>query len=157
MQFTSDVQNSVDLDGIQETILNTKVTLPLREILGMSSGLQKRFAGLTRTRREVRTAAAAIEEVHKCEGVLIDDDTGGYSAEVSYDEENENLVKTMERYAATVGLGQQKFYAMATGVIEGKFGGEHVKLLIDSGSELNLIMRRVYEQTNETLDEDGKR
>ena len=157
VQFTSDVQNSVDLDGIQETILNMKVTLPLREILGMSSGLQKRFAGLTRTRREVRTAAAAIEEVHECEGVLIDDDTGGYLAEVLYDEENENLVKTMERYAAAVGLEQQKFYAMVTGIIEGKFGGKHVKLLIDSGSELNLIMRRVYEQTNETLDEDGKR
>ena len=52
VRYTSDVQDSVDLDSIEDQILNAKVTLPLRQILGMSSELQKRFAHLTKTHGE---------------------------------------------------------------------------------------------------------
>jgi hypothetical protein len=47
--FTSTVQDMVDSDVIQAKILETMITLPLKEIIGISSDLQKQFAGLTKT------------------------------------------------------------------------------------------------------------
>ena len=47
--FTSTVQDMVDGDVVQAKILDTLITLPLKEILGVSTDLQKHFAGLMKT------------------------------------------------------------------------------------------------------------
>jgi hypothetical protein len=57
--FTSTIQEMADGDVIQSHILDTMITLPLRDILGMSADLQKRFAGLTKTQREYSQKVAA--------------------------------------------------------------------------------------------------
>ncbi|KAF9800796.1 hypothetical protein IEO21_10296 [Rhodonia placenta] len=46
---------------------------------------------------------------------------------------------------------------MACGVLEGKFGSEQETFLIDSGSELNLVTWRVWEQSCVDMDSDGSR
>ena len=52
VKFTSDIQESVSFDDIQGEILGAKVTLTLREVIAMAPTLQKRLAGLVKTRRE---------------------------------------------------------------------------------------------------------
>ena len=48
--FTSTIQDMADGDAIQTRILDTIVTLPLCDIIGISADLQKQFANLTKTR-----------------------------------------------------------------------------------------------------------
>jgi hypothetical protein len=47
--FTSMVQEMVNSDVVQAKILETMITLPLKEVIGISTDLQKRFTGLTKT------------------------------------------------------------------------------------------------------------
>ncbi len=51
-RFTSDVQESISLESIQKQLLETKVTMSLQEILGVSPELQKRLQAMVKTRRE---------------------------------------------------------------------------------------------------------
>ncbi len=52
LRFSSAVQDSVSIADVEDHVLNTKITLTLRECLGMSANLQKRFGALVKTRRE---------------------------------------------------------------------------------------------------------
>lgn len=49
--FSSIIQDSIDGADVQDHILNTQVMLMLKEILGVSVDLQKRFSNLVRTKR----------------------------------------------------------------------------------------------------------
>ncbi|KIJ25916.1 hypothetical protein M422DRAFT_273053 [Sphaerobolus stellatus SS14] len=53
--FTSDIQEQASVEAIERTILDQVVTLPLRDILGVSPALQKRIQEITKTRREYLT------------------------------------------------------------------------------------------------------
>ncbi|GLB41123.1 hypothetical protein LshimejAT787_0903380 [Lyophyllum shimeji] len=50
--FTSSIQESFDALALQEQILSTPITLTLGSLLGSSPEMQRRFANLTKTRRE---------------------------------------------------------------------------------------------------------
>ncbi|GLB40078.1 hypothetical protein LshimejAT787_0705880 [Lyophyllum shimeji] len=50
--FTSSIQESFDALSLQEQILSTPITLTLGSLLGSSPEMQRRFANLTKTRRE---------------------------------------------------------------------------------------------------------
>lgn len=144
---------------MQDKILETPVTLPLREILGMAPELQKRFAALTRTRKEA--ASWSVEAIETGEQGIEDDARTSYnedpgSAMLAYTTAEE-LYGLLERYAGAVAIGSKRFYAMACGFLHGKFGTEQVTFLVDSGSELNLITRRIWEQAGVDMDEDGSR
>lgn len=166
IRYTSDVQDTVSIDAIQDMILNTKVTLPLRDIIGMSAELQKRFSSITKTRREVRTSATVVEELEDDESRYVveesEDEEGtpqeiGYGVQLTYDQETEDLEEIIERYAAAVAIGPRRFFAMATGIVSGYFGATKVTYLVDSGSELNLISKSAFDRSNVDLDEDGAR
>lgn len=62
---------------MQDKILETPVTLPLREILGMAPELQKRFAALTRTRKEA--ASWSVEAIETGEQGIEDDARTSYN------------------------------------------------------------------------------
>ena len=47
--FTSTVQDMINSDVVQSKILDTLITLPLKEIISISADMQKRFTGLTKT------------------------------------------------------------------------------------------------------------
>ncbi|THH15646.1 hypothetical protein EUX98_g9432 [Antrodiella citrinella] len=192
-RFTSSIQEEVSLEAVQDQILGTKITLALRDVIGMSPELQKRFSSLTKTRREIGRASATelffqstddrdtgantsrqradasatievVTSVAECiqEGVsavLTTDDESQSAALLSYDPGCEDLNEIMERYVHAIAMGPspKKFFAMVTGIVKGKFGTEDITFLVDSGSELNLITRRVWEQSHVDLDPDGGR
>ncbi len=78
-------------------------------------------------------------------------------AYMTWNKDGEDMHEVLERYANAVALGREKNYAVPAGLITGVFGSEKVTFLVDSGSELNLITRRVWEQSEVPIDEDGKR
>ncbi|KAF9799041.1 hypothetical protein IEO21_10629 [Rhodonia placenta] len=123
----------------------------------MAPKLQKRFAALTRTRKEA--ASRSVEAIETGEQGIEDDARTSYnedpgSAMLAYTTAEE-LYGLLERYAGAVAIGSKRFYAMACGFLHGKFGTEQVTFLVDSGSELNLITRRIWEQAGVDMDEDG--
>ncbi|KAI0323387.1 hypothetical protein GY45DRAFT_1406736 [Cubamyces sp. BRFM 1775] len=154
-RFTSDLQESVAVENLQEQILNTKVTLTLREVLAMSPQLQKRLQTLTRTRREFDTKAcnASVSWQEPVQSLPVHE-PGAASVTFATGEDLEELVV---RYADAVVLGNARLFAMASGMVEGVFGDQKVRFLVDSGSELNLISRATWERANLTVDRDGSR
>ncbi|KIP01283.1 hypothetical protein PHLGIDRAFT_39869, partial [Phlebiopsis gigantea 11061_1 CR5-6] len=157
-RFTSTIQEQVSLDGVEKQLLGTKIALTLREILGMSPELQKHMQSLVKTRREFANRAGewdlGMSEADPEVVALRTDEPG--AAIVAFGE-TEDLRAILERYAHAVALGSRKHFAMQSGLVQGNFGSEKVTFLIDSGSELNVIARRVWEQTDVPVDSDGSR
>jgi hypothetical protein len=170
--FTSTVQEMADGNAIQARILDTVITLPLREILGISADLQKRFANLTKTRREyshkAATTAHSYLEDHECSSEGESDresETNDQYQETSTDASrlqfsynaNEDVHEILERYTSAVSLQAAPLFAMATGRFEGSMAGHNVIFMVDTGSELNLMSEEFYRRTALPLDHDGAR
>ncbi|KZT07976.1 uncharacterized protein LAESUDRAFT_698039 [Laetiporus sulphureus 93-53] len=176
-RFTSQIQDSVSMEEVQMRLLDTEVSLPLRALLGVSPELQKRMTGLTRLRREASIRAAegeVLEEIMtpgtrtskvKLEDELEEQDRaeaeneGGYPSGAAYltCATTEEAMHILDRYASAIVVEPKRYFAMACGTVQGKFGTEDCTFLVDSGSELNLITQRVYDRAGVELDSDGSR
>ncbi|RDX42281.1 hypothetical protein OH76DRAFT_1488785 [Lentinus brumalis] len=139
LRFSSEIQDSVSVASLEDHILGTRVTLTLRECLGMSTSLQKRMAALVKTRRDFGAAnpsesAAAHALSHDAPTA----DPGGpaqhLEAEISFTQGMERLDDLLDRYAASIALADSRH-----------------------GSELNLASQRLYDPKTMNLDEDGSR
>jgi Aspartyl protease len=172
--FTSTIQDMADGDAIQSRILDTIITLPLRDIIGILTDLQKRFANLTKTRREYaqKTATTARAtgsyEDHDCQsGDESDCDSDADNErqenaattsrlQFSYGA-HENVEDILQRYTSAVSLQAAPLFAMATGRFEGSMADKTVTFMVDTGSELNLMSAEFYRRTALPLDNDGAR
>ena len=145
--FTSTVQDMVDSDVVQTKILDTLITLPLKDILGISADLQKQFAGLTKTRCEYTTKtvmaepmddarvveSAYIEELYGDEEFYeeIEDAAPTYSTvHLSYTE-NKDLDEVLLRYSSAVKVVSSPLFAMTTGRFSGNLAGQEVTFMVD--------------------------
>ena len=169
--FTSSIQEMIDGDVVQQKILNTLITLPLKEILGISPDMQKRFSGLTKTRREYTSKLVIATPHDETDGVIQEEYSPGVRTSskavadrfqhselhVSFDEETEDVEEILIRYSSAVKIHTNSLFAMTTGHFEGILAGHHVSFMIDTGSELNLIADALFRQTNLALDHDGAR
>ncbi|RDX40169.1 hypothetical protein OH76DRAFT_1366643 [Lentinus brumalis] len=162
LRFSSEVQDSVSVSSLEDHILGTRVTLTLRECLGMSTSLQKRMAALVKTRRDFGSSIpseSAATHALSC-GVPAADPGGPaqhLEAEISFTQGMERLDDLLDRYAASIALADSRQFAMVSGVIELVFAGKKAAFLVDSGSELNLASQRLYDPKTMNLDEDGSR
>ncbi|RDB30943.1 hypothetical protein Hypma_004877 [Hypsizygus marmoreus] len=59
--FTSSIQDMVDGEALQDKILSTPITVTLRELIGSSADLQRRFANLTKIRREYTDKTVSLQ------------------------------------------------------------------------------------------------
>ena len=138
--FTSDVQEMYDLDQIiREKVNKTIIQLELRELLALSTFLQKSVSNMTKTRCEYNTKPMMVNIVE----VLDEEEyslalAGGYDEELSYslpedvysdaayvqsciglefDEAMESKEEIMIRYASAVKIHPmpQLLFAMVTG------------------------------------------
>ncbi|GLB39066.1 hypothetical protein LshimejAT787_0602280 [Lyophyllum shimeji] len=180
--FTSTVQESVDMDRLQEKILSTAVTVTVRDLIGCSPELQRRFANLTKTRREYndkpdRPVTAhlveSFEDDYDIDYATFGDEYDWSTANVEYDADaaaadedyseeitspalsqrriEESLIKVdydpaedddqsiYRRYASAIRVIVEPLFAMVTGRFQGKFNGHAVYIMIDTGSELNIV------------------
>ncbi len=163
LRFTSDVQDSVSVASMEDHILGTRVTLTLRECLGMSTSLQKRMAALVKTRRDFgstqRPPESATAHASANAASVADSSSAAphLEAEISFTQGSEHLDDLLDRYAASVALADSRQFAMVSGVIQVVFAGRKADFLVDSGSELNLASQRLYDPKVMKLDKDGSR
>jgi hypothetical protein len=165
--FTSTIQEMIDSDVIQQKILDTLITLPLKEILGVSPELQKRFSGLTKTRREYTSKPVIAASADDCQGpspsisnVVLSDssvDVFAHSELLLSYHETEDVEDILIRYSSAIKIHTNPLFAMTTGRFEGTLAGHRVLFMVDTGSELNLISSELFHQTSLALDVDGAR
>jgi hypothetical protein len=174
--FTSTVQDMVDGDVVQAKILETLITLPLKEIIGISADLQKRFAGLTKTRREYSTKtviAEPMDDHYENDSAYITElfEDGEDGHECNYEDEQESTYSTVHlsygkdedldsvllRYSSAVKVVASPLFAMTTGRFGGTIAGQDVTFMVDSGSELNLMSEDLHGRTGVPIDLDGAR
>ena len=179
--FTSTVQDMVNGEVIQNKILDTLITLSLKEVIGISADLQKRFAGLTKTRREYTTKAVTAQslddyygEGHRGNDLAyieeLDDTEQTYECEEETDNgsptystvhlsyrDDEELDGILLRYSSAVKMVTSPLFAMTTGRFSGTLAGQDVTFMVDSGSELNLISEDLHGRTGVAIDLDGAR
>lgn len=159
VRFTSNLQESVDVEAIQNQILETKLTMSLRDVLAMSPHLQKRLGSLVKTRREFETHTSKVGAVECFEGEASDRHSAslpGMALQMTFDR-SEDLGHLLERYADVIVVQRTRLFAMASGLVEVVFGNRRATFLVDTGSELNLVSRSLWEATSVPVDKDGSR
>jgi hypothetical protein len=159
---TSDLQNLVDMEAVQKKVLSAPLTLSVQEVIGISPMLQKRVQDLTRSRREYVNKAGEFElytehaeeflRDHDDESHLISPESALNAAIGSGD-----VPDFLDRYANAISFSVVRYYAMACGTFKARIGEEIVNVLVDTGSELNLIYSRVAERAALPNDHDGAR
>jgi hypothetical protein len=113
---------------------------------------------MVKTRREfhARSGEWSTEQQDSIESLCQMDTAEPSVALLTFDRKKDNWYNIVERYANAVALGAKKNFARIVGLVEGLFGREKVTYLVDSGSELNLITRCVWEQAGDLeIDKDS--
>ena len=78
-------------------------------------------------------------------------------ASITFVQGQEELTDLLQRYAASIALGQPRKFAMVSGFVTFVFGDQKAVFLIDTGSELNLVNHSLWKRTGPTMDPDGAR
>ncbi|PIL33553.1 hypothetical protein GSI_04176 [Ganoderma sinense ZZ0214-1] len=179
VKFTSEIQDSVSFDSVQDELLGTK----------------KRIANLVKTRRDfehkpasaqagtatsidvISLESPATQAASSQPSVTLTSDRvlpehtvrqlaelvaetsadGVLEAEISFVQGREQLGDLLERYAASIALGHPRKVAMISGYVTVIFGDQRAIFLIDSGSELNIINYSLWKRTSLKMDPDGAR
>ncbi|KAJ7125853.1 hypothetical protein C8R46DRAFT_927523 [Mycena filopes] len=156
----SQIQERADAKAVFEGTLQTPVTLPLLELIGLSPQLQKLFTDATRSKREYDTKSAEYS-VHfsdpEAETIGYEahsEDTGPKTvyADASFDEVKTFLVNYGSAIAKTP---EDRYFAMSTGSIKVHIGDVELTAMIDTGSELNLASVSVPSRCNLPVDFEG--
>ncbi|SJL10028.1 uncharacterized protein ARMOST_13410 [Armillaria ostoyae] len=147
--FTSDIQEMSDPKAVMNTLMNLDVTIPLFQLVGNSTVLQKMMAEATRTKREYTTKQAeyltsedelyAVEDIDQFERMAASagcsrDGTRHFHCEDSY-----HMHEFLRRYGNAIAqVPSTRYFAMATGSFHLTINGTDFTAMIDTGSELNL-------------------
>lgn len=162
MQFTTDLRRKVNIQQVMTQIYDQEVKLPLGIILGISGEVSKELNSATRTHKDyVGKSAEYPKEARSV--TRFDSDSDYYSDdEADYSDDSEWDDYQFRAIAHTTGVNELKrmldrnLYAMGTGKLDVKVGNaEGISGMIDTGSELNLISRRLQEQLGLPMDPAG--
>ena len=151
--YTSDLKDKVSIKEVADHILDSRIEIPLKMILASSTDLQREIGTQTRIRRDYAAKAA--------EFVYHDPELDGgirlhpYSPDQTGSENVRNLLERYSYNIAPIGTNNMKYFALGTGCIRGSINGLSARMLVDSGSELNIMPRRVFDAANLPLDPDG--
>ncbi|KAJ7301936.1 hypothetical protein DFH08DRAFT_723663 [Mycena albidolilacea] len=155
--ITSEIQERADAKAVFENVMNTQITLPLLEVVGLSPQLQKLFTEATRSKREYITKTAeyssdVFENNLPVERLNADSYPNRVYTEASTDEIREFLVN----YGSTIAkVPEGRYFAMSTGSLTLQIGDIELSAMLDTGSELNLASRSVPARCNLPVDFEG--
>lgn len=151
-RYTSDVQEGVSVSDITTQMLETPITIPIRSLLAASPELQKTLASMTKTRREYMAPSteytAAPSEYTTCRATS--------EAQVHIGA-HEQPAEILHRYAHAVSMDSSKFYAKAVCTLTAVISGQPVNCMVDTGAELSIMSRSVYDRLRLAMDTDGRR
>jgi hypothetical protein len=138
-------------------MMNTQITLPLLEVIGLSPQLQKLFTEATRSKREyvaklAEYSSKSVDNNLRSERPLTDSYPSHVYTEASTDEIRESLVN----YGSAVAkVPEGRYFAMSTGSVTLQIGDIELRAMLDTGSELNLASRSVPTRCNLPVDFEG--
>ena len=154
-RYTTEVQDSVQVQDVFQKIMDQPVNVSVRELLGTSVGISKLLQEATKTQRKliVSEVPEGNKQLHKANRVFYyrtDDET-----DYETDDEEEEEEEVQEPYyvrKASAQMDPYRFLAMATGKFTGHVGSQEVEMLIDTGSELNLMSADIQTDLNLPMD-----
>ncbi|KAJ6583446.1 hypothetical protein DFH09DRAFT_911588 [Mycena vulgaris] len=158
--ITSQIQDRADAKSVFEETLQTRVTLPLLELIGLSPQLQKLFTDATRSKREYDTKSTEYSvrfsdpeaETIVCRAETEYSSPRDVFADASFDEIQTFLV----HYGSAIAkVPESRYFAMSTGSISVRIGDVELTAMIDTGSELNLASFSVPSRCNLPVDFEG--
>jgi hypothetical protein len=155
--ITSEIQERADAKAVFENVMNTQITLPLLEVVGLSPQLQKLFTEATRSKREYVTKSAEylsdnLENDLPAEKTRLDSYPSRVYTEASTDDIREFLVN----YGSAIAkVPEGRYFAMSTGSVTLQIGDIELSAMLDTGSELNLASRSVPTRCNLPVDFEG--
>ena len=166
-----EVQQEMDLEMVYWKLMAQPVTLTLGEVLGSSFELGKWFLKANRTHRIlVAKANVGVVELEEGESDREEGSSGEFSVasgevgwvdmerlhEMSYqsmvEQECENHLGTMSEVGVT---HPNKYWVMVTTCLNGKVHEKEYTMLLDSGSELNIMTLSQVNKLALPIDESG--
>ena len=143
-KFTTEVQDSVKADNVFQKVMEQPVYVSMKELLGTSASLSKLLQEVTKTqRKEVQ------DRTYQANGVYLSYTTP--TEEIDKDEEEEEE-KTYATSQASEEADPSRFIAMTAGKFIGHVGQQEVEMVIDTGSELNLMSPDIQSDSNLPMD-----
>ncbi|KAL1754831.1 hypothetical protein FB107DRAFT_275450 [Schizophyllum commune] len=179
--FTSDASKGVSLEQVNDAILDQSVTLSLRQVLGISTGIQNKMKNYTSTRREYAAPAGTpssssgeidlfslglnnIYETLALEGqtLVIENEVSNSKSYIVRDsdqldiDDDAELEVYMVRFSNSL-ENSPRLYAMVCGIFKGTMNGITIIFLVDCGSELNLTSASSADRARLAIDFEGRR
>ncbi|KAM5539996.1 hypothetical protein V8D89_006328 [Ganoderma adspersum] len=158
----SELESSVDVQCVYESIMGqTAVSIPLRDLVGIAPGLLDRIHEATRRKRvpkDVQPRAAQTSYIDS-DGVPIvvavpaaaSPLRGATLIHTDSDDHDQQIAQAFFAGQGSPSVND-RFLAMSVGVLSGTICGIPFRLMIDSGSELNLGDNSVPDRTQLPLD-----
>src|SRR5258708_4169228 len=161
-KYASELMNDVDPESVFQKLLSQPITLKLGEILGSSFKLSRRFQTATKSQcfpiQQMTTSNAEVlrESIlldcdfqSAAEGGINSDDEDPVESDLRTQEDSVNLLEASSyeqqftNLIPEVNIAQPHEYcAMVTAHLNGKIGNIEYLMLVDSGSELNIMTLR---------------
>ena len=147
-RITSDIQERTDINQLSQEVLNTKVTVSLKQLIGSSPALQKVFDDAFRTKRVYENAKPADTNVALW--ITADGEVHTHRSEsetefqspddlIIEDSSPDLLCQFLVKYTSkTQVLPSKKYMAMTCGFLRVEVNGKVLKAMADTGSKLNL-------------------
>src|SRR5258708_4730729 len=178
-KYATELMNQTNQESVFQKLLSQPVTLKLGEVLGSSFELGWRFQTATKSQRfaiqQARVSSMEVSDFHdedEEQGVELpdpaefivnsgeSDPSGVYPKEIQDMGYQRMLQREYERQFAfpirEVNLARPHEYrAMVTARLNGKIGDIDYMMLIDSGSELNIMMLQQAQDLALPIDDSG--
>jgi hypothetical protein len=163
MQFTTDLRQKVNIHKVMDQLYEQEVKLPLGVILGISGEVSRELNNATRTHKDY--VSKSPEAPKEARSIRIYEDN--YISDYDSDDESEpdEVINRYTQHSKTMHMAsvgelkhmlEKNLYAMGTGKLNIKINDtENIAGMIDTGSELNLISRRLQERLNLPMDPAG--
>src|SRR5258708_27369179 len=158
-KYASELMNKVDPESVFQKLLSQPITLKLGEILGSSFELSRRFQTATKSQcfpiQQMTTSNAKVlresilsdcDSQSAAEGGIDSDDEDPVESDLTTQEDSVNLLEAspyewqFTNLIREVNIAQPHEYrTMVTVRLNGKIGDIEYLMLVDSGSELNIM------------------
>ena len=162
MQFTTNLRNRVDVKKVMESLYEQEVKLPLGVVIGISGEISRNFSEDTRTHKDYITKAPENSRETHTISTSYEAEDSDYFSDDEQEHESHWVDPSYGHLSHVMDVGELKhvldrsLYAMGTGRLRVKIGDrDDINCMIDTGSELNLISRRLQESLGLPYDPAG--
>ncbi len=156
-RFTSDIQENVDIKSVYQRVMDNKITISVKDLVGMSPALRQLVNDATKSRHEYTNQAAEygdfVEQVNTIYATQAEANNPFQGMTLECGADNVEEVEEFIRYhTSAIAVIDKPFFAMVTGIVNVKINGVSYRAMIDTGLELNITGQRIANKSGLALD-----